>query len=117
MIFIIKNNRTALKQGGISGAPLQSLSTACISLLKQYVGNDITIVGVGGINSLASAQEKIDAGASLVQMYTGLIYQGPELVSYLSGRLNLEKPEIEEDEEAEQVEEQAQAELNKNVSQ
>ena len=107
----------ALKQGGISGAPLQSLSTACISLLKQYVGNDITIVGVGGINSLASAQEKIDAGASLVQMYTGLIYQGPELVSYLSGRLNLEKPEIEKDEEAEQVEEQAQVELSENVSQ
>lgn len=70
----------AIETGGLSGAPLKNLSTRCIRLLKQYVGNDITLIGVGGINSCADAQEKIDAGASLVQVYTGLIYQGPELV-------------------------------------
>jgi dihydroorotate dehydrogenase len=73
-----------MKQGGLSGKPLSSLSSSCLRLLKQYVGNDISLIGVGGINDLASAQEKIDAGASLVQVYSGLIYQGPELVSTLA---------------------------------
>lgn len=101
-----------MKQGGFSGAPINSLSTACLRLLKEYVGNDITLIGVGGIHNLASAQEKIDAGASLVQLYTGLIYQGPELVAQLAGRLKLKQKEAEDkDEQAEQ-----QVGLSENVS-
>lgn len=80
-----------MKQGGLSGAPLNSLSTACLRLIKKYVGNDMVLIGVGGIQELANAQEKIDAGASLVQVYSGLIYQGPELVSQLAAGLNLDK--------------------------
>lgn len=74
--------------GGLSGNPLQELSTQCLRLLKQYVGNDVTLIGVGGIDSRASAQEKLDAGASLVQIYSGLIYKGPILVNQLVTQLN-----------------------------
>jgi len=76
-----------MRQGGLSGKPLSTLSTSCLRLLKEYVGNHITLIGVGGIHDLASAQEKINAGASLVQVYSGLIYQGPELVPQLAARL------------------------------
>jgi dihydroorotate dehydrogenase len=72
-----------MQQGGLSGKPLTSLSTDCLRLLKHYVGNKITLIGVGGIDDVASAQEKLDAGASLLQLYTGLVYQGPHLVSKL----------------------------------
>ncbi len=94
-----------MRQGGFSGPPLNNLSTACLRLLKEYVGNDITLIGVGGVSDVASAQEKIDAGASLVQIYTGLIYQGPELIAQLAARLHLNKKENEEAEEEEQQEE------------
>lgn len=66
--------------GGLSGKPLAALSTRCLRILKQYSGNALTLIGVGGIDDSESAQEKLDAGASLVQVYTGLIYQGPGLV-------------------------------------
>jgi dihydroorotate dehydrogenase len=94
----------AMKQGGLSGKPLDALSTACLALLKRYVGDDITLIGAGGIDDLASAQEKIDAGASLIQIYSGLIYRGPELVSRLATGLNLEKKEEELEEEEEDQE-------------
>lgn len=66
--------------GGLSGRPLASLSTHCLKVLKQVVGDDVTLIGVGGIDSLAAANEKLEAGASLLQIYTGLIYQGPGVV-------------------------------------
>jgi len=79
--------RTAVKSlpyaeevGGLSGKPLAALSTQTLGLLKQYVGDAITLIGVGGIDSCATAQEKINAGASLLQVYTGLIYRGPGLI-------------------------------------
>lgn len=75
------------RQGGLSGAPLLSSSTRCIRLLKSLVGDSLTIIGVGGINSITSAQEKINAGASLIQIYSGLIYQGPSLPSELASKL------------------------------
>lgn len=78
-----------MHQGGLSGKPLRTLSTTCLRSLKELVGNDIALIGVGGIDNLVSAQEKIDAGASIVQIYTGLIYQGPELISEIAGRLIL----------------------------
>lgn len=70
----------AEETGGLSGKPLWELSTQCLRLLKQHVGNDVTLIGVGGIDNCSSAQAKLDAGASLIQVYTGLIYQGPSLV-------------------------------------
>lgn len=84
----VKYLPNASEQGGLSGKPLVELSTQCLRLLKQYVGDAITLIGVGGIDSFETAQEKIDAGASLVQVYTGLIYQGPELVCELVAGLN-----------------------------
>ena len=66
--------------GGLSGLPLQKRSTAIIRSLFQYTQGRIPIIGVGGIFSAAAAWEKIQAGAALVQVYTGLIYQGPFLI-------------------------------------
>ena len=81
---LLESLPSAMRQGGLSGKPLTPLSTACLRLLKEYMGNNVTLIGVGGIDSLVSAQEKFDAGASLVQVYSGLIYQGPELVAQLA---------------------------------
>jgi len=67
--------------GGLSGAPLRDASTAVIGSLKGYLGDLIPIIGVGGIMSGKDAQEKVAAGASLVQIYSGLIYRGPKLIS------------------------------------
>ncbi|MCE0723375.1 MULTISPECIES: quinone-dependent dihydroorotate dehydrogenase [Legionella] len=74
----------AEETGGLSGKPVWELSTQCLRLLKHYVGNDVTLIGVGGIDNCRSAQAKLDAGASLIQVYTGLIYQGPGLVYELA---------------------------------
>lgn len=68
------------EQGGLSGQPVKDKSTQVIKLLSQALDNKLPIIGVGGIASSADANEKIAAGASLVQVYTGFIYQGPELV-------------------------------------
>jgi len=67
--------------GGLSGAPVRTASTQVIKTLKARLGNTLPIIGVGGILSGADAKEKIMAGASLVQIYSGLIYKGPDLVS------------------------------------
>lgn len=67
--------------GGLSGAPLQAASNLIIKTLKARLGNSLPIIGVGGILSGADAREKIMAGASLVQIYSGLIYKGPDLVN------------------------------------
>lgn len=66
--------------GGLSGAPVFTLSNTVIRALKVELGNALPIIGVGGIFSGADAQEKIAAGAVLVQLYSGLIYRGPALV-------------------------------------
>lgn len=70
--------------GGLSGPPLRKRSTECIQILKQTCGDAVTLIGVGGIDSTQSAQEKLKAGASLLQVYTGLIYHGPSLVTQLT---------------------------------
>jgi dihydroorotate dehydrogenase len=59
---------------------VRAASTRVVSALAHHLKNDVPIIGVGGILSGADAQQKIAAGASLVQLYTGLIYRGPELV-------------------------------------
>ncbi len=66
--------------GGLSGAPVYEKSTAILQRLAQQLDNKIPLIGVGGIESGVQAQAKVDAGASLVQLYSGLIYRGPTLV-------------------------------------
>ena len=66
--------------GGLSGAPLTESSTDFIRSLSQSLQGEIPIIGVGGILTPQDALDKLDAGASLVQIYTGFIYQGPSLI-------------------------------------
>ena len=73
--------RHAQQAGGLSGAPVRDQSNRVIALLRKELGNGFPIIGVGGILSAADAVEKINAGADLVQIYTGLIYHGPDLVT------------------------------------
>ena len=68
------------EQGGLSGAPVKEKSTTVIRLLAKALDKKLPIIGVGGIASSSDANEKLAAGASLVQVYTGFIYQGPPLV-------------------------------------
>ena len=75
--------RHADEPGGLSGRPLKDKSTATIRVLAAELGGALPIIGVGGIMSGGDAQEKIAAGATLVQVYTGLIYKGPGLVAEL----------------------------------
>lgn len=75
--------------GGLSGAPLTSRSTLVISRLGTTLAGRTPIIGVGGIMSSSDAQAKIDAGASLVQIYSGLIYKGPKLIRDISQNLKL----------------------------
>ena len=71
----------AQETGGLSGAPVREASNRVVSLLRAELGKAFPIIGVGGILSAADAVEKIRAGADVVQIYTGLIYQGPALVN------------------------------------
>ncbi len=71
---------TAIGAGGLSGAPVRERATAVIRYLRGKLDKEVVIMGVGGIDSAAAAQEKLDAGADLVQIYTGLVYEGPGLV-------------------------------------
>ena len=68
------------EQGGLSGQPVKDKSTQVIKLLSEALDNKLPIIGVGGIASSDDANEKLQAGASLIQVYTGFIYQGPPLV-------------------------------------
>ncbi|MDJ0955743.1 MAG: quinone-dependent dihydroorotate dehydrogenase [Arenicellales bacterium] len=68
------------EEGGLSGRPLRKLSTQTISQLRQFLESQIPVIGVGGIESKEDVKEKIQAGATLVQIYTSLIYQGPAII-------------------------------------
>ncbi|WP_404828060.1 quinone-dependent dihydroorotate dehydrogenase [Spiribacter roseus] len=72
--------RHAAETGGLSGSPLRQRATEVIATVRAHAGPDLPIIGVGGIMSGEDAVEKIQAGANLVQVYTGLIYQGPALI-------------------------------------
>ena len=76
----LQDQTLAGEAGGLSGHPVRLPSTKVIKTLRQHLDQHIPIIGVGGIDSAESAQEKLSAGASLVQVYTGFIYQGPKLV-------------------------------------
>jgi len=77
----LKNLPHSDESGGLSGAPLTTLSNTVIQSLAGYLQGVVPIIGVGGILQPADAKAKITAGSSLVQLYTGLIYQGPALVA------------------------------------
>jgi dihydroorotate dehydrogenase len=83
----VKGLPHAEETGGLSGAPVFELSNAVIRALKAELGDTLPIIGVGGILSGEQAQAKIAAGASLVQLYTGLIYRGPALVKECAAAL------------------------------
>ena len=70
----------AAEEGGLSGAALTEMSTRMIARIAEHTGGSIPIVGVGGIMGPEDARAKLDAGATLVQVYTGLVYEGPGLV-------------------------------------
>ncbi len=75
-------NRT--ETGGLSGKPLTKRSTEVIRFLSEKSNNAFPIIGVGGIHSAEDAIEKLEAGASLIQLYTGFIYEGPKLVKEIN---------------------------------
>lgn len=75
------------EEGGLSGEPLQQISTNMIKKFYKQLNGKIPIIGVGGVNSGKSAYEKIIAGASLLQLYTGLVYKGPLLVKNIKKEL------------------------------
>lgn len=79
----VATDRDANEMGGLSGRPLFSRATSSLRVLKEVVGDRVTLIGSGGIDSVARAREKQKAGATLLQVYTGLIYQGPLLVKQL----------------------------------
>jgi dihydroorotate dehydrogenase len=70
----------AAEPGGLSGAPVRAASTRVVTALAHHLKQEVPIIGVGGILSGKDAQDKIAAGAALVQLYTGLIYRGPDLI-------------------------------------
>ncbi len=73
--------------GGLSGKPLTKRATEVIKYLNEKSEGKLTVIGVGGIHSAKDAQEKIEAGASLIQLYTGFVYEGPWLVKAINQRL------------------------------
>lgn len=77
---LVSGLKNSFQKGGLSGLPLQKKSTNIISILSKNLKNKIPIIGVGGINSINSAKEKIKSGATLIQIYSGLVYHGPTLV-------------------------------------
>jgi dihydroorotate dehydrogenase len=79
-----KEEIDAYGMGGLSGKPLTRRSTEVIRYLKQKSGNAFPVIGVGGIHSAEDALEKLDAGADMVQLYTGFVYEGPGLIKRIN---------------------------------
>ena len=82
-----KSKVEAIGNGGLSGKPLRSRSTQVIRYLSDKSNKAFPIIGVGGIHSAEDAMEKIDAGATLVQLYTGFVYEGPRLVNRIKSAI------------------------------
>ncbi len=82
-----QNDIHSIGQGGLSGKPLHSKSTHIIQYLHSKSGSQLPIIGVGGIGTPSDAMDKIKAGASLIQIYTGMVYSGPALVRNINEQL------------------------------
>ena len=82
---LISENKT--ETGGLSGKPLTKRSTEVIRFLAEKSNHSFPIIGVGGIHTAEDAIEKLDAGASLIQLYTGFIYEGPALIKAINKKL------------------------------
>ena len=74
----------ARQAGGLSGVPLHARAVEVVGALRDALGPDVTLVGVGGIHDIATARAMLDAGADLLQIYTGLVFEGPGLVARLA---------------------------------
>jgi len=83
----VENLKHGNEQGGLSGQPVKDKSTQVIKLLSETLAGELPIIGVGGIASADDAKEKMAAGANLVQIYTGFIYQGPNLIKKIVNAL------------------------------
>lgn len=79
-----KNLVKKMGEGGVSGIPLKDTSTRTIKYLREKLGEKIRIIGVGGIFTPADAIEKLNAGADLIQIFTGFIYEGPSIVKKIN---------------------------------
>ena len=77
---VSKQKIEAIGNGGLSGKPLAKRSTEVIRFLAKNSNKAFPIIGVGGVHTAADAKEKLDAGADLVQVFTGFIYEGPSIV-------------------------------------
>ncbi|WP_157018670.1 quinone-dependent dihydroorotate dehydrogenase [Mesorhizobium xinjiangense] len=84
----LKSTALTSEAGGLSGRPLFARSTAILARMRKRLGPKRAIIGVGGVESGATALEKIRAGADLVQLYTGMIYAGPSLPGRIVGELS-----------------------------
>ena len=82
-----KETLEKIGNGGLSGKPIRKKSTEVIRYLAEKSNNSFPIIGVGGIHSTEDAIEKLEAGASLVQIYTGFIYEGPGLINEINKRI------------------------------
>jgi dihydroorotate dehydrogenase len=81
------HSENKIERGGLSGKPVRERSTEVIRFLAEKSGKAFPIIGVGGIHSADDAIEKLKAGADLVQLYTGFIYEGPALVREINKKL------------------------------
>ena len=79
--------KVAKEAGGLSGVPLAPLAATALKSLRAACGADFPIIGVGGIDSPAAAHQRIADGADLIQLYTGIVYEGPGLPARLARAL------------------------------
>ncbi len=77
----VSDAKIAAESGGLSGRPLFAPSNKMLTRLRGMVGGRLVLIGTGGIDSVTAARQKLAAGADLVQLYTGMIYEGPELAA------------------------------------
>jgi len=84
---LVSKDELKNETGGLSGKPLNKRSTEVISYISKKSNGTIPIIGVGGIHSPEDAIEKLNAGASLIQLYTGFIYEGPGLIKRINKEL------------------------------
>jgi dihydroorotate dehydrogenase len=83
----ITDARLAAEAGGVSGRPLFAPSNKLLARLRAIVGDRLVLIGVGGVDSVTAARQKLAAGADLVQLYTGMVYEGPSLPARIDAGL------------------------------